>query len=144
MSSAAEAIPTRSYYSAAELAGRAGLSLRTVRRRVADGSLRAVRLGHRILIPAEALDRHILPIADARPQPKETPDMTTARTTTAEPPPYVPAVSAEELTSNGRGLVELLDSWEDDGDEAEQRETMEVLRESLGARRVSSARNLFP
>lgn len=57
---------------------------------------------------------------------------------------YVPPVSAEELATRNRALVELLDSWETEGDEQEQRETLDVLRESLGARRVASSRNLFP
>jgi hypothetical protein len=58
--------------------------------------------------------------------------------------PYVPPVSAEELARRNRALVELLDSWESGGDEQEQRETLAVLREALGARRVASSRNLFP
>ena len=58
--------------------------------------------------------------------------------------PYVPPVSAEELARSNRELAELLDSWETEGDEQEQRETLAVLRESLGARRVASDRNLFP
>jgi hypothetical protein len=58
--------------------------------------------------------------------------------------PYVPPVSAEELARRNRAVVELLDSWESDGDEQEQRETLAVLREALGERRVASSRNLFP
>jgi hypothetical protein len=58
--------------------------------------------------------------------------------------PYVPPVSAEELARSNRALVELLDSWETEGDEQEQRETLAVLRDTLGAGRVSSSRNLFP
>jgi hypothetical protein len=57
--------------------------------------------------------------------------------------PYVPPVSDEEQTQRNQALVELLDSWESDGDEQEQRETLDVLREALGKRRVASSRNLF-
>jgi hypothetical protein len=57
--------------------------------------------------------------------------------------PYVPRVSAEELARSNRELAELLDSWENEGDEQEQRETMEVLRQALGKDRVASSRKLF-
>lgn len=43
------------YLTAAEAAARLGLSLRTVRRRIADGSLPSVRLGGAVRVPAEAL-----------------------------------------------------------------------------------------
>ena len=48
------------YLSAAEAASRLGISLRTVRRRIADGSLPSVRIGHAVRIPADALE---LPVA---------------------------------------------------------------------------------
>ena len=46
----------RDYLSAAEAAARLGISLRTVRRRIADGSLPSVRIGRTVRIPAVALD----------------------------------------------------------------------------------------
>jgi hypothetical protein len=58
--------------------------------------------------------------------------------------PYVPPMTAEELAQRNKALVELLDSWESEGDEQEQRETLNVLREALGPRRVASSRALFP
>lgn len=48
------------YLTAAEAASRLGISLRTVRRRIADGSLPSARIGHAVRIPAAALD---LPVA---------------------------------------------------------------------------------
>jgi excisionase family DNA binding protein len=48
------------YLTAAEAAARLGISLRTVRRRIADASLASVRLGRAVRIPAAALD---LPVA---------------------------------------------------------------------------------
>jgi excisionase family DNA binding protein len=48
------------YLTAAEAATRLGISLRTVRRRIADGSLASARIGHAVRIPAAALD---LPMA---------------------------------------------------------------------------------
>ena len=58
--------------------------------------------------------------------------------------PYVPPLTADELAQSNKALVELLDSWESEGDEQEQRETLGVLREALGTRRVASSRALFP
>ncbi len=44
------------YLTAAQAAARLGLSLRTVRRRIADGSLASVRIGRAVRIPAVALE----------------------------------------------------------------------------------------
>ncbi len=44
------------YLTAAEAAARLGISLRTARRRIADGSLPSVRIGRAVRIPAAALD----------------------------------------------------------------------------------------
>jgi hypothetical protein len=57
---------------------------------------------------------------------------------------YVPPITPDELTRRNRAAIALLDSWEQDGDEQEQRETMGVLRAALGEGRTLSARNLFP
>ena len=48
------------YLAAGEVAARLGISLRTVRRRIADGSLPSVRIGRAVRIPAAALE---LPVA---------------------------------------------------------------------------------
>jgi excisionase family DNA binding protein len=48
------------YLTAAEAASRLGISLRTTRRRIADGSLPSVRIGRAVRIPAGALE---LPVA---------------------------------------------------------------------------------
>ncbi len=44
------------YLTAAEVAERLGISLRTVRRRIADGTLPAVRIGGAVRVPASALE----------------------------------------------------------------------------------------
>lgn len=44
------------YLSAAEAAVRLGISLRTVRRRIADGSLSSARIGRAVRIPAAAIE----------------------------------------------------------------------------------------
>jgi excisionase family DNA binding protein len=52
------------YLTAAEAAERLGISLRTVRRRIADGSLPSVHIGRAVRIPVAALD-----LPPARPAP---------------------------------------------------------------------------
>lgn len=44
------------YLTAAQVAERLGISLRTVRRRIADGTLPSVKVGGAVRIPASALD----------------------------------------------------------------------------------------
>jgi excisionase family DNA binding protein len=56
-------VTDQDYLTAAEAASRLGISLRTVRRRIADGSLPSARIGHAVRIPAAALD---LPVARPR------------------------------------------------------------------------------
>lgn len=57
---------------------------------------------------------------------------------------YVPTVTNRDLTRRNAAAVRLLDAWETEGDEAEQRETMRTLREALATGRVASSRPLFP
>jgi excisionase family DNA binding protein len=143
MSAAARMSPR--YGSASEVAALTGLSLRTVRRRVKDGTLRGVKLGRRVLIPFEDLSGDGPRPREPRLEPPEATSMATVPTRPATAGvPLVPPLSAEELTRRNRALVELLDSWESEGDEQEQRETLGVIREALGAKRVASSRNLFP
>jgi excisionase family DNA binding protein len=52
------------YLDAAEVAARLGISLRTVRRRIADGSLPSVRIGRAVRVRTAALD-----LPPARPAP---------------------------------------------------------------------------
>lgn len=57
---------------------------------------------------------------------------------------YTSPLTDEELAQRNADLIELLNSWESEGDEQEQRETLTVLREALGTRRVMSSRARFP
>ena len=57
MSTAARVTLPPRYGSAAEVSALTGLSVKTVRRRVKDGSIRGVKLGRRVLIPLDAVDR---------------------------------------------------------------------------------------
>jgi hypothetical protein len=56
----------------------------------------------------------------------------------------IPPISKEKLELRNRRAMALLDEWERNGDEQEQRETMQVLRAALGENRTTSNRPLFP
>jgi excisionase family DNA binding protein len=61
-----QSTPRRSYESIAAAADRMGVSTRTLRRRIADGSLRAYRLGPRIIrLDAAEVDRLMVPVPTA-------------------------------------------------------------------------------
>jgi len=57
--------------------------------------------------------------------------------------PYVPPITEEDLARRNQAAIRLLDSWETEGDEPEQLETMEMLRHALGEDRMASDRKLF-
>jgi hypothetical protein len=58
---------------------------------------------------------------------------------------YVPPIDEAELARRNQAAMRLLDAWErDEEGEEEQRETLAVLKEALGERRIASYRNLFP
>ena len=58
--------------------------------------------------------------------------------------PYVTPIDDATLALKNQAAMRLLDAWEKDEDELDQRETMAVLRKTLGADRIASSRNLFP
>ncbi len=58
--------------------------------------------------------------------------------------PYVPPITPEELALRNAEAIRLLDLWEAEGDEQEQRETMDVIRKALGPERIASYRSQFP
>jgi excisionase family DNA binding protein len=80
MSAVAKAVPTPRYGSAAELAAYAGLSPKTIRRLVEARAIRGFKVGRRLLIAYEDLDRHVHRIADHRPRTQERPTMAIAPT----------------------------------------------------------------
>jgi hypothetical protein len=63
--------------------------------------------------------------------------------TSTEKRPYVPPITDEELRERNAKAIALLDAWERDGDEQEQRETMAVLRKALGPERMMGYRSVF-
>jgi hypothetical protein len=50
--------------------------------------------------------------------------------------PYLPPIARDELRRRNAEVVRLLNEWERDGDEQEQREGMEVLLKALGLDRI--------
>jgi hypothetical protein len=57
--------------------------------------------------------------------------------------PYLPPIAPDELRRRNAEAIRLLDEWERNGDEQEQREGMEVLLKALGPDRVMSYRDAF-
>jgi hypothetical protein len=57
--------------------------------------------------------------------------------------PYVPPITPEELRRRNAEMIAILDDWEQNGDEEEQRETMAVIRQALGPDRVMGYRRQF-
>jgi hypothetical protein len=57
--------------------------------------------------------------------------------------PYPAPISIEELRARNQAASAFLKSLVTDGDEQEQRETMDILREALGEHRIMSYRSVF-
>ena len=53
------AVKATRFGSVARMATYTGLSPKTIRRRVEDGSIRGIKVGRRLLIPFEDIDRHL-------------------------------------------------------------------------------------
>lgn len=135
----AKSAPISRYGSPAQVAAYAGLSTKTVRRLVAAGAVPSYKVGRRVLVPFRDLDRFI----QGRGRSMATIHRTGGPEAEAHDA-YVPPIAADELARRNRSAIALLDAWEAEGDEDEQRETMRVLRTALGADRVASSRPLFP
>ncbi len=57
------------------------------------------------------------------------------------PQPFVPPVTSQQLAGRNAAAAALLDEWEADVEsEQDQRDTMDVLRQTLGPDRVGSDR----
>ena len=77
MSTAATTLMPPRFGSAADVSALTGLSVKTIRRRVKDGTIRGVKLGRRVLIPLDAIDRPTPRADDHRPRTQEAPPMAT-------------------------------------------------------------------
>lgn len=69
--------------------------------------------------------------------------MATVHEPTASSAPYVPPIGPEELRRRNSEMIALLDAWESEGEEREQREALAVLRRALGPERSISDRGAF-
>ncbi len=92
MSTAATTLMPPRFSSAADVSALTGLSVKTIRRRVKDGTIRGVKLGRRVLIPLDAIDRPAPRADDYRPQTQEAPPWPPS--TTRKPDPRRPAGSS--------------------------------------------------
>jgi excisionase family DNA binding protein len=130
------------YGSAAQLAVYSGLSVKTVRRLVDSGRVRGLKVGRRLIIPFDDLDRHVVSQAD-RSAGGRTPAMSIA----------LPCVSPHRsVDASGRALpmtdaeiraraeiaIRALDAVADMGDEDEQRQTLDALMEAIDAEPLSN------
>jgi len=134
MANAARTIQAPRYGSAAELASYSGLSVKTVRRLVDAGMVRGLKVGRRLLIPFDDLDRHILRIEDHR-----SPAMATA----THPHRSVDArgraipLAPEEARRRAEEGIRALDALLDMGDEAEQAATFAAVAAAIDEDRLS-------
>jgi excisionase family DNA binding protein len=161
MSSAARAIREPRYGSAAELASYTGLSVKTIRRLVDAGKVRGRKVGRRLLIPYEDLDRHILSFEDHRRD-----DMrptASSRNPAIGEPVGSPApgsivgtaggavlprratddrgrlirMTEDEVRARAESVARGLDALDFMGDEAEQRQTLDALMVAIDEDRLS-------
>lgn len=55
----------------------------------------------------------------------------------------VQPIALEELRRRNAEMIAILDQWESEGDEEDQKQTMAVLRQTLGPERTISDRSCF-
>jgi hypothetical protein len=118
-----------------------GVSLKTVRRRIKDGTLPRVRLDRRVLIPFAALLGDDPRAQEPHPEPLEAPHMATAPT--LSPHRDVDAtgralpMTDEEIRRWAAEAIRGLQAVDDMGDEEEQRETLEYLIRAIDSEPLS-------
>ena len=62
---------------------------------------------------------------------------------TAARTPYLPPIAPDDLQRRNAAAIRVLDQFETDGDEEDQKETMKILRQALGPDRDISDRSAF-
>ncbi len=137
MASAARQAPPPRYGSAAELASYAGLSVKTIRRLVDAGAVRGLKVGRRLLIPFEDLDRHILKIEDERRPAMATAPQVASPYRSVDVHGRALPLTADEARRRAEEGIRALDALDDMGDEEEQRRTFEALKEGIDEDRLS-------
>jgi len=137
MAVAVKALQAPRYRSVAEMSSYAGLSPKMIRRLVDSGKVRGFKVGRRLVIPFEEIDRATIRTDKHRRQP-----MSIANTAVS-PHPSVDAhgraipLSAEEIRQRAEASIRALDALDDMGDEDEQRATLEALIEGIDAHPLS-------
>jgi excisionase family DNA binding protein len=126
------------YGSAAELVSYAGLSIKTIRRLVDAGKVQGRKVGRRLLIPYEDLDRHILSFEDHRRDAMSAavPQVTLPRRSTDARGRLIP-LSPEEARLRAEEALRALDDVAAMGDEEEQRATLDMLMQALNEEPLS-------
>jgi excisionase family DNA binding protein len=126
------------YGSPAEVASYAGLSTKTIRRLVDAGKVRGHKVGRRVLIPYEDLDRHILSIEDHRRNAMSAaaPQVTLPRRATDDRGRLIP-LSPEQARLRAEEALRALDDVATIGDEDERRTTFEALVQGLNEEPLS-------
>jgi excisionase family DNA binding protein len=131
MSIAARVPTTPRYGSPAEVASYAGLSTKTIRRLVEAGRVPGHKVGRRLVIPFEAVDRMILS-AGERPRPAPA----ASRRLIDDRGRALP-LNGDQLRERALAVAEGLDALDEMGDELEQRQTLDALMGALAEGRGS-------
>jgi excisionase family DNA binding protein len=139
MSSAVRTPIQPRYGSAAEVASYAGLSVKTVRRLVDAGKVPGHRVGRRVLIPFDAMDRHILSFEEHRRDAMSAaaPQVTLPRRSVDESGRAI-RLSPEQARLRAEEALRALDDVATIGDEEERRATFEALRQALNEEPMSN------
>jgi excisionase family DNA binding protein len=142
MSAALQIAAVPRYGSAAQLAVYSGLSVKTVRRLVDAGRVRGLKVGRRLLIPFEDLDRHVVGQA-VRPAVGRNPVMASAPAI-ASPHRSVDAsgralpMTDAEIRARNAVAIRALDAIAEMGDEDEQQQTLDALMIAIDAEPLSN------
>ena len=137
MPSVATSAPAQRYGSAAQVASYAGLSIKTVRRLVAAGKVRGRKVGRRLLIPFEDLDRLILPIDDHRRPAMPSASPTVPPRSAVDARGRLLPLSDEQLRERASDVARGLAQLDDMGDADEQGRTLDALIAALDEDRLS-------
>lgn len=115
----------------------AGLSVKTIRRLVDSGEVRRRKVGRRLPIPFEDLDRHILRIKDHRRPTLPTTQQAVLPRRSIDPRGRSIPTTPEAVRARAAEIAAGLDALDGMGDEQEQRETLAALGVAIDADRLS-------
>ena len=135
-------IPMSRYGSAAELAAVAGVSVKTIRRQIAEGALPSLKLGRRRLIPLDALEWRL-----ARAEPENRRDAVMPSSAPALPPTVdargklIPLTPEQQRRRNALALA-ALDDIERMPDDEDPAASFEAVARALNAERAAAGARL--